>query len=300
MKGIVLAGGHGTRLYPATLSVSKQLVPVHDKPMIYYPLSVLMLADVRDILVISTPEDLGDFRDLLGDGAQLGIRISYCAQDEPQGLVDAFVLGAELVGSDTVALVLGDNILHGASFRELLASCVADLDGCALFCNIVPDPERHGVAEADENGRLLSLEEKPSAPRSHLAVTGLYLYDNDVLEIARSVAPSDRGELEITDVNRVYLDRGAAKVVDLGRDFTWLDTGTHESLTAAGQYVQLVEQQGGVRIGCIEEVALQMGFIDEEACYRLGQNLSKSGYGQYVMDVADPAPTSRAASMPPS
>jgi glucose-1-phosphate thymidylyltransferase len=300
MKGIILAGGHGTRLHPATLSVSKQLIPVHDKPMIYYPLSVLMLADIRDILLISAPEDLDDFQNLLGDGTQLGIRITYRVQDEPRGIADAFLLGAEHVGADSVALILGDNIFHGAGFRDLLASSASDLDGCVLFCYTVSDPERYGVAETDEHGRLLALEEKPSAPRSRLAVTGLYFYDNDVLEIARSIEPSDRDELEITDVNRVYLHRGTAKVVDLGRDFAWLDTGTPDSLTDAGQYVQLLEQRHGVRIGCIEEVALQMGFIDEEACRRLGEELSKSEYGQYVMDVAGPAPGITDASGAPS
>ncbi|HVD29712.1 MAG TPA: glucose-1-phosphate thymidylyltransferase RfbA [Mycobacteriales bacterium] len=286
MKGIVLAGGSGTRLHPITRSVSKQLLPVYDKPMVYYPLSVLMLAGVREILVISTPTDLPMFSRLLGDGADLGLTISYAVQPHPNGLAEAFVIGREHVGSDDAALVLGDNIFHGNDLAELLQREVARLDGCTLFGYQVRDPERYGVAEADPDGRLLSIEEKPARPRSNKAVTGLYLYDNDVLDIAASLTPSARGELEITDVNRAYLDKGKARLVDLGRGMAWLDTGTHDSLLEAGQFVQVLEHRQGVRIACLEEIALRMGFIDAEQAYRLGEELGKSGYGQYVMEVA--------------
>jgi glucose-1-phosphate thymidylyltransferase len=295
VKGIILAGGHGTRLYPITLSVSKQLLPVYDKPMIYYPLSTLMLAEVRDILIISTPEDLDDFRRLLGDGESLGLNLSYAAQEEPCGLPDAFLIGADHIGSHSVALILGDNIFHGPGFSEILRASVQKLDGCVLFGYPVHDPERYGVGEADCRGRLTSIEEKPVRPRSNRAITGLYLYDNDVVEIARELRPSARGELEITDVNQVFLQRGTATLIDLGRGFTWLDAGTHDSLTEAGQYVQILEHRQGVRIACIEEIAMNMGFIDREACYRLGEKLGKSGYGQYVMKIAAPAPMLRVA-----
>lgn len=294
MKGIILAGGHGTRLYPITLSVSKQLLPVYDKPMIYYPLSVLMLADVRDILIISTPENLDGFRRLLGDGEALGLNLSYEVQDEPRGLADAFLIGADHIGSDSVALILGDNIFHGPGFSDVLRTSVEQLNGCVLFGYPVHDPERYGVGEADSRGRLVSIEEKPSRPRSNRAITGLYLYDNDVVEVARGLSPSARGELEITDVNQVYLKRGTATLVDLGRGFAWLDTGTHDSLTEAGQYVQILEHRQGVRIACIEEVALRMGFIDRDSCYRLGKKLAKSRYGSYVMEIAAPKPLLRA------
>ncbi|TWP50518.1 glucose-1-phosphate thymidylyltransferase RfbA [Lentzea tibetensis] len=286
MKGIILAGGRATRLHPLTLSVSKQLLPVHDKPMIYYPLSVLMLAGVREILLISTPHDLGSFRALLGDGGQLGLDISYAAQEEPRGIAEAFHIGADHIGSDDVALILGDNIFHGPGFGEVLQHNAADVKGCVLFGYRVPDPERYGVAEADAQGRIVTLEEKPTRPRSNLAVTGLYFYDNDVVEIARSIEPSARGELEITDVNLVYAGRGAATLVDLGRGFTWLDTGTHNSLTDASHYMQLMEQRQGIRVACIEEVALNMGYIDAEACHRLGRQLANSDYGQYVMTIS--------------
>ncbi|QFG24770.1 glucose-1-phosphate thymidylyltransferase RfbA [Actinomadura sp. WMMB 499] len=286
MKGVILAGGSGSRLQPATLVVSKQLLPVSDKPMIYYPLSVLMLAGIRDILIISTPDHLPLFRRLLGDGSRLGLRIDYAAQAEPRGLADAFLVGADHIGDDSVALVLGDNIFHGYSFSELLETAVADVQGCVLFGYPVTDPERYGVGEVDAAGRLLSIEEKPSRPRSNRAITGLYFYDNDVVDIARSLAPSPRGELEITDVNLAYLARGQATLVDLGRGFVWLDAGTPEALLAAGQYVRTIEERQGVRIACIEEIALRKGFIDADTCHRLGAEIANSSYGQYVMAIA--------------
>lgn len=286
MKGIVLAGGYGSRLHPITLAVSKQLLPVNDKPLIYYPLSALMLADVRDILIIALPDDIPQLRRLLGDGSHLGISLTYAEQPVPNGLAQAFLTGAEHIGDDSVALVLGDNIFHGNGFYDLLDSHSRDIDGCVLFGYPVTDPERYGVGEVDETGRLLSLAEKPEKPRSNLAITGLYLYDNDVVEIARGIRPSARGELEITDVNRVYLEQDRAKLVTFGRGFAWLDAGTPQSLLQAGQYVQTLEDRQGVRIACLEEVALRMGFIDADACHRLGAKLSRSGYGEYVMAVA--------------
>ncbi|MCX5527376.1 glucose-1-phosphate thymidylyltransferase RfbA [Streptomyces bobili] len=286
MKGIILAGGSGTRLHPITVSVSKQLLPVGDKPMIYYPLSVLMLADIREILLICTERDLEQFRRLLGDGSQLGLRIDYAVQNRPAGLADAFVIGADHVGDDDVALVLGDNIFHGHHFYDLLQSNVRDVQGCVLFGYPVEDPERYGVGETDASGQLVSLEEKPLRPRSDLAITGLYLYDNEVVDIAKNLRPSARGELEITDVNRNYLARGRARLVDLGRGFAWLDAGTPESLLQATQYVRTLEERQGVRIACVEEVALRMGFIDADMCHRLGEQMSQSGYGRYVMAVA--------------
>ena len=290
MKGIILAGGTGTRLHPITRAVSKQLLPVYDKPMIYHPLSTLMLAGVREILLISTPDDLPGFRRLLGDGHELGLTITYAEQPSPDGLAQAFLIGADHVGDDCAALVLGDNIFHGPGFSGLLHRSVSAVengdDGCVLFGYAVKDPQRYGVGEADPDGRLISIEEKPAHPRSNRAITGLYLYDNTVVEIARGLTPSARGELEITDVNKVYLERGRARLVDLGRGFAWLDTGTHESLLEAGQYVQVLENRQGIRIACIEEVALRMGFIDADACFELGARQGKSGYGAYVMDVA--------------
>ena len=286
MKGIVLAGGSGTRLHPITRSVSKQLLPVYDKPMVYYPLSVLMLSGVREILIISTPTDLPQFRRLLGDGSELGLTLTYAEQPEPNGLAEAFIIGADHVGDDTAALVLGDNIFHGNDLAELLQREVSRLDGCTLFGYQVRDPERYGVAEADASGRLLSIEEKPAKPKSNKAVTGLYFYDNEVVEIAASLTPSARGELEITDVNRAYLDKDRARLVDLGRGMAWLDTGTHDSLLEAGQFVQVLEHRQGVRIACLEEIALRMGFIDATQAYALGEALGKSGYGQYIMEVA--------------
>jgi glucose-1-phosphate thymidylyltransferase len=286
VKGIVLAGGSGTRLHPITRSVSKQLLPVYDKPMVYYPLSVLMLAGVREILIISTPTDLPQFERLLGDGSDLGLTLSYAEQPQPNGLAEAFIIGADHVGTDSAALVLGDNIFYGNDLAEMLQREVARLDGATLFGYQVRDPERYGVAEADADGKLLSIEEKPAKPKSHQAVTGLYLYDNDVIDIAASLSPSPRGELEITDVNRAYLDKGRARLVDLGRGMAWLDTGTHDSLLEAGQFVQVLEHRQGVRIACLEEIALRMGFIGAPQAYALGEALGKSGYGQYVMEVA--------------
>ncbi|GGS22778.1 MULTISPECIES: glucose-1-phosphate thymidylyltransferase RfbA [Actinokineospora] len=286
MKGIVLAGGSGTRLHPITQAVSKQLLPVYDKPMVYYPLSVLMLAGIRDVLIISTPVDLPNFKRLLGDGARLGMRFSYAVQPEPNGLAEAFIIGADFIGDDDVALVLGDNIFSGHRFTEQLQECVATLDGATLFGYRVKDPERYGVGEVDAEGRLVSIEEKPAAPRSNRAITGLYFYDNQVVKIARGLTPSARGELEITDVNLEYLRQGRAKLVDLGRGFAWLDTGTHDSLLEAGQFVQTLEHRTGVRVACIEEIALEQGFITPDECLALGRELAKSGYGEYVMSVA--------------
>jgi glucose-1-phosphate thymidylyltransferase len=286
VKGIILAGGHGTRLHPITLGISKQLLPVYDKPMIYYPLSVLMLAGITDIQIISAPRDLGGFQRLLGDGSDYGLRLTYAEQDEPRGLADAFIIGADHIGDDSVALVLGDNIFHGPGFSGLLQEVVQDVDGCVLFGYPVRDPERYGVGEVDAEGNLVSLEEKPARPRSNLAITGLYFYDNDVVDIAKNLRPSARGELEITDINRVYLKRGKAKLISLGRGFAWLDTGTHDALTEAGQYVQILEHRQGVRIACLEEIAWRMGFIDREACHRLGKKLANSSYGRYVMEIS--------------
>jgi glucose-1-phosphate thymidylyltransferase len=286
MKGIVLAGGTGSRLFPVTGAVSKQLLPVYDKPMIYYPLSVLMFGGIRDILIISTPEDLPQFKRLLADGSAWGLRLSYAVQDQPNGLAEAFLIGADHVGADSVALVLGDNIFHGPGFPDQLRRSIAELDGCVLFGYPVKDPGRYGVGESDEHGRLISIEEKPLRPRSNRAITGLYLYDNDVLRIAKQITPSARGELEITDVNRAYLERGTATLIDLGRGFAWLDTGTHDSLLEAGQYVQVLEHRQGIRIACLEEIALSMGYIDPDACYLLGEKMGSSGYGKYVMSIA--------------
>jgi glucose-1-phosphate thymidylyltransferase len=286
MKGIILAGGSGTRLHPITQAVSKQLLPVYDKPMVYYPLSVLMLAGIREVLIISTPIDLPIFRRLLGDGSHLGMRLGYAEQPQPNGLAEAFLIGADFIGDDDVALVLGDNIFYGQGFSRLLQRQVADLDGCVLFGYPVKDPERYGVGEVDADGRLLSIEEKPRHPRSNRAITGLYLYDNEVVRMARELTPSPRGELEITDLNLAYLRQGRARLVDLGRGFAWLDTGTHDSLLEAGQFVQVLEHRQGVRIACLEEIALRMGYIDAESCHALGAKLEKSGYGRYVMEVA--------------
>ncbi|MGM1064213.1 glucose-1-phosphate thymidylyltransferase RfbA [Saccharothrix sp. Mg75] len=286
MKGIVLAGGSGTRLHPITQAVSKQLLPVYDKPMVYYPLSVLMLAGVREVLLISTPVDLPLFKRLLGDGSQFGLDISYAEQAQPNGLAEAFVIGADFVGDDDVSLVLGDNIFYGHGFSRVLQENAAKLDGCVLFGYPVKDPERYGVGEVDDTGRLVSIEEKPAQPKSNKAITGLYFYDNQVVDIARNLKPSPRGELEITDVNLAYLREGRANLVDLGRGFAWLDTGTHDSMLEAGQFVQVLEHRQGVRIACLEEIALRMGFITPDECYALGERLAKSGYGQYVMSVA--------------
>jgi glucose-1-phosphate thymidylyltransferase len=290
MRGIVLAGGSGSRLHPITQAVSKQLLPVYDKPMVYYPLSVLMLAGIRDILIISTPEDLPLFRRLLGDGEELGLRLSYADQAKPNGLAEAFLIGADHVGDESVALVLGDNIFYGPGFSRTLQLHASEVDGCVLFGYPVKDPQRYGVPEIDADGRLVGIEEKPEVPKSDRAITGLYFYDNDVVSIARGLTPSARGELEITDVNMDYLRRGKAKLVDLGRGFAWLDTGTHDSLLEAAQFVQVLEHRQGVRIACLEEIALRMGYIDADRCYRRGVALAKSGYGQYLMEIAQSVP----------
>lgn len=286
MKGIILAGGSGTRLHPITMGVSKQLLPVYNKPMVYYPLSVLMLSGVTEILLISTPDDLPRFRSLLGDGSEIGLSIEYAEQEEPRGLPEAFLIGADFIDSEPVALVLGDNIFHGPGLPTLLNHHARTLDGCTLFGYPVSDPHRYGVGESDAHGRLVSLEEKPENPRSNRAITGLYFYDHQVVDIAKNLRPSARGELEITDVNRVYMDQGRAELVDLGRGFAWLDTGTHDSLVEASEFVRILEQRQGVNIACIEEVAMRMGFIDPRSCYRLGEKQAKSGYGRYVMNVA--------------
>ncbi|HEY3087784.1 MAG TPA: glucose-1-phosphate thymidylyltransferase RfbA [Jatrophihabitantaceae bacterium] len=286
MKGIILAGGAGTRLHPITRAVSKQLLPVYDKPMIYYPLSTLMLAGISDVLVITTPHDQDQFTRLLGDGGALGISISYAVQPEPNGLAEAFIIGRNHIGADTAALVLGDNIFYGHGLGRQLTDAAGLQDGCVLFGYRVRDPHRYGVAEASSDGTLLSIEEKPADPKSNLAVTGLYFYDNEVVDIARTLQPSARGELEITDLNNVYVKNGTARLVDLGRGTAWLDTGTHDSMLEAGQFVQVLEHRQGVRIACVEEVALRQGFIDAAQAYRLGEALAKSGYGQYIMDVA--------------
>lgn len=287
MKGIVLAGGAGARLYPITRAVSKQLLPVGGKPMIYYPLSILMLADIRDVLVIATPHDLPRFRTLLGDGSRLGMHISYAEQPQPAGIAEALLIGADHIGTDSVALILGDNIFHGPRFSDVLAQESQDVQGCVMFGYPVHDPQRYGVGEVDTDGRLISIEEKPARPRSNRAITGLYFYDDRAVNIAKNITPSARGELEITDVNRFYVEQGEARLVDLGRGFAWLDTGTPESLLQASQYVGTLEERQGCRIACIEEVALRMGFIDAEACHRLGEEISGSSYGQYVMSIAE-------------
>ncbi|HUH06394.1 MAG TPA: glucose-1-phosphate thymidylyltransferase RfbA [Egibacteraceae bacterium] len=286
MKGIILAGGAGTRLHPATQVVSKQLLPVYDKPMIYYPLSVLMLAGIRDVLVISTPADLPLFSRLLGDGEQLGMRFAYEVQPEPRGLAQALVIGADFIGDDDVCLMLGDNLFHGHGLAGLLQDEVKNLAGCTLFGYPVRDPERYGVAEIRDDGSVVSIEEKPEAPRSNLAITGLYLYDSEVVEIAKGLVPSPRGELEITDVNNAYLARGRARCVNLGRGMAWLDTGTHDSLLEAAQFVQVLEHRQGVRIACVEEVAYRMGFIDHAQLTALSENHGQSTYGEYLRLVA--------------
>jgi glucose-1-phosphate thymidylyltransferase len=289
MKGIILAGGSGTRLHPITRAVSKQLLPVYDKPMIYYPLSVLMLAGITEILIITTPHDQDQFVRLLGDGSDYGIALSYATQAEPNGLAEAFIIGRDHVGSDSVALVLGDNIFYGHLLGQMLTEAAQLKTGCRLFGYQVRDPERYGVAEADETGRLLSIEEKPVKPKSNLAVTGLYFYDNDVLDEAAALRPSARGELEITDLNNRYVQRGTAELVDLGRGTAWLDTGTHDSLLEAGQFVQVLEHRQGVRIACLEEIALNRGLISPARALELGLGLAKSGYGQYVIELAERA-----------
>jgi glucose-1-phosphate thymidylyltransferase len=286
MKGIILAGGSGTRLHPLTLAVSKQLMPVYDKPMIYYPLSTLMAAGIREILIISTPHDLPHFRKLLGDGRNLGCAFSYAEQPVPNGLAQAFVIGREFVGNDKVALILGDNIFHGSGLGTRLMQH-ANIEGGTVFAYRVGDPERYGVVEFDQDNRVISIEEKPSRPKSNFAVPGLYFYDNSVLDIARDLKPSARGEYEITDVNKEYLHQGRLKVMVLDRGTAWLDTGTFTSLMQAGQYVQVIEERQGRRIGCIEEVAYRRGFITAEQLKVLGEPLRKSGYGEYLIQVAE-------------
>lgn len=284
MKGIILAGGAGTRLHPLTLVMSKQLMPVYDKPMIYYPLSTLMMAGIREILIISTPTDLPKFEQLLGDGRSLGCRFSYKVQEVPNGLAQAFVLGADFIGGDDVALVLGDNIFYGAGMAKLLQANTKP-DGGVVFAYHVADPERYGVVEFDDNMKAISIEEKPARPKSNFAVPGLYFYDNSVVEVARNLKPSARGEYEITDVNRHYLEAGKLKVGMLGRGTAWLDTGTFESLMQAGQFVGMLEQRQGLKVGCIEEVAYRMGYIDAAQLRRLAEPLMKSGYGKYLLDI---------------
>ncbi len=286
MKGIILAGGSGTRLYPITKTVSKQLIPVYDKPMIYYPLSVLMLAGIREILIITTPHDKALFQDLFGDGSHLGLAISYKEQPRPEGLAQAFIIGKQFIGNDSVSLILGDNIFFGQGFSPIVRDCAELTEGGLIFGYLVKDPERYGVVEFDTENRAINIEEKPQIPKSKYAVPGLYFYDNDVVSIAEQVKPSPRGELEITDINNTYLQNGTLRVQPLGRGFCWLDTGTHESLQQASSYVQTVQDRQGLKIACIEEIAYELGYINHNQLMDLAQDMLKNQYGQYLVDIA--------------
>jgi len=290
MKAIILAGGSGTRLYPVTISVCKQLLPIYDKPMIYHPLSVIMLAGIRDILIISTPQDLPRFRDIFRDGSQLGLNFSYREQQNPNGLAEAFILGEEFIGDENVCLILGDNVFYGHGLTELLKKATEDVStkgGATIFGYYVNDPERYGVVEFDHAGKVLSIEEKPKAPKSNFAVTGLYFYDNKVVEIAKGIKPSERGELEITDVNREYLGNGKLRVELLGRGYAWLDTGTHDSLLEASEFIATIEKRQGLKLACIEEIAYLLGYIDKKQLLKLAEPYRKNGYGQYLLKILD-------------